>query len=721
MDHQGTPPGPVRIRVLRLRRGAGQTRSGRALKRLLGREIRIPARTEPDSAALIAYPDDAGLPAGIRDDRILDDALAGPSDLELDARRANPRPSQLEPPNGADSIKNVVFVSHSDFTGNSALHVYAIACELHQRGLSPVVAVPENPGSVDDVGRPPFPVLTYAEALTDALQFPDGRGPDLVHAFSPRELVRQVTVELVRLHCCRYVVHLEDNDEVVLSGELGGADLATLRTLPLPVLDRIIQPRQSHPLRATRFLERAAGITVLIDRLLELVPEGVPAAVIHAGFDEAVLAPLRPRDEVRAELRLAPDDLAILYTGNVHSLNRGEMRELYAAVGLLRRAGRRAVLVKTGWGSGVAAEFPSLGRGIRDLGWVPRSSIAELLAAADVLVQPGRPDPFNDYRFPSKLPEYLASGRPVVLPRTNVGLELRDGEDALLLDRGDAAEIAAAVGRLADDPALRARLGEAGRAFALRELRWPASVDRVEQLFREIAAAARPPAPAWALDGADPPVKLVAFVPVVPTEAEAEAARADGIYGFCLDAGAVLLHPSPLTVGFPFCLRLDDAGRGVAEAAIASFASQAYIRIGGAPLLLGRESLAAKAGCPRLVSTPEDVPVADGDYGALMRASLATPLPDHTWFRALLAPVEPADAPVYSTWLRKLVLQTALRAPAKAPFLFVDASRAWSRPSEREAWLAATRSGMRQGIRQFYASQHLRVSADEADLILRTT
>jgi len=115
--------------------------------------------------------------------------------------------------------------------------------------------------------------------------------------------------------------------------------------------------------------------------------------------------------------------------------------------------------------------------------------VPEILGAADVLVQPGGPSPFNDYRFPSKLPEYLASGRPVVLPRTNVGLELRDGEEALLLERGDAPEIAAAVARLAADPALRARLGEAGRAFALRELRWTTTVDRVQELYREIAAS----------------------------------------------------------------------------------------------------------------------------------------------------------------------------------------------------------------------------------------
>jgi glycosyltransferase involved in cell wall biosynthesis len=560
------------------------------------------------------------------------------------------------------AIRNVVLVSHCDFLGNSALHAYAIASELQRRGFSPVVAIPENLESVEEVGESALPVLTYADVVTDRLRFPDNRGVDLVLAFTPRELVRRITAELVGSYECRYVVHLEDNDEVVLAGEHGGADPATLRALPLPVLDSIVRPRQAHPLRASRFLQQAAGITVLTDRLLELVPEGVPATVIRAGFDDAVLTPRRDRGQVRGELGLEPGDIAIVYTGSIHALNREEVRSLYCAVAELRQGGQPIVLVKTGGGSDVAASFPSLGAGIRDLGWVSRDVIPELLGAADVLVQPGGPSPFNDYRFQSKLPDFLASGRPVVLPRTNVGLELRDAHEALLMERGDSTEIASAVAGLAADPALRSRIGEAGRAFALRELRWSSSVDRLEALLAEIEQEDRPPAPARALEGADPPAKLVAIVPTTPRSQEAAVARSHGIFGFCLD--------SKLAPG------------------------------GGTDV---EELLSVEAG-----------------WEAEMLRRLAAPLPEHPWHRTLLAPRAPQDVPVYSTWLRKLALQTALR-PAQAPVLYVDASAVWEDRLLRDAWLAATQAGMRQAVRQFYASQSLRVSDAEADVILRST
>jgi glycosyltransferase involved in cell wall biosynthesis len=361
----------------------------------------------------------------------------------------------------------VLLVSHCDFTGNSALHVYAIACELERRGLSPAIAVPANAKGVADLGNPSFPVVSYRDVRRGRLRFADGRGIDLVHAFTPRAPVRALVDELG----APFVVHLEDNEDAIVG-------------------------RRSDPVRARDFLERASWMTVVIERLLELKPASVPGVVVWPGFDEAVLSPARPRKAVRVALGLAPEQLALVYTGNVHDTNLEEVRSLYAAVGLLRERGLPVVLVKTGWNFVHRSSLPRLGDGLHDLGWVARTHVPELLEAADVLVQPGRPDAFNDYRFPSKLPEFLASGRPVVLPRTNIGLHLEDGVEALLLERGDAGEIAGRVERLAADPELRTSIGARGREFALRELRWSRNVERIVELYDgKYAASAYPVEP----------------------------------------------------------------------------------------------------------------------------------------------------------------------------------------------------------------------------------
>lgn len=386
-------------------------------------------------------------------------ALRKISWLARRAARALPaRPVRMPAAARPSRVRNVLLISPTDFTGNTALHVHAIASGLVREGFAPVIAVPGNVESVDDVGRPPFPVITFREART-RLAFPDTRGPDLLHAFTPRRGVRRLTLELVTRHRCPYLLHLEDNEELVTRAADG---------------------------EATEFTAGAIGVTVVVERLLELVPQNVPQTIVWPGFDEAVLAPQRGRDAVRAELRVE-DALVLVYNGNVHGANVQELGSLYRAVADLRRGGRRVVLVRTGWNFVPRSHLPQLGEGLIELGWVSRRHVPDLLAAADVLVQPGRPGHFNDYRFPSKVPEFLASGRPVVLPRTNIGLHLRDGEEALLLERGDAAEIAAKVELLAGDPALRARIGDCGRAFALRELRWERAVAAVRSLYRTIA------------------------------------------------------------------------------------------------------------------------------------------------------------------------------------------------------------------------------------------
>lgn len=87
-----------------------------------------------------------------------------------------------------------------------------------------------------------------------------------------------------------------------------------------------------------------------------------------------------------------------------------------------------------------------------------------VLAAADVVVVPSRAEPFGNTAV-----EGLLARRPVVASRVQGLAEvLVDGETGLLVEPGDPAALAAAVGRLLADDALRARLAEDGRADALR-------------------------------------------------------------------------------------------------------------------------------------------------------------------------------------------------------------------------------------------------------------
>jgi glycosyltransferase involved in cell wall biosynthesis len=387
---------------------------------------------------------------------------------------------------------NVVLISHCDFLGNSAMHVFSVANELQATGVECAVCVPNDPGTVRGHGTPHFRLLHHEDALRDGVVFSDGRGPDLIHAWTPRELVRTLTESLVGRYGVPYLVHLEDNEEIIVEDEYGGASFSEVGRLPLPIIDRLIAPHRSHPVYYPRFLAGAAGVTALMDRLLEFKPGHVPGLVFWPGFD-AAFARAEVEPGFRARVGVADGDVVAAYTGNVHRSNVAEVRSLVAAIAALRRRGHPIVLVKTGRND---VEIPYYEEACRqgsliDLGFCAREDVPRLVAASDVLVQPGHAGDFNDFRFPSKLPEFLVSGRPVLLPRTNIGRFLQDGVEGVLLDEGHAVEIAAKLEPLLADRERRKRIGEGGRAFALRELTWAGSVARVKA-FYEVLLGSRP-------------------------------------------------------------------------------------------------------------------------------------------------------------------------------------------------------------------------------------
>ena len=165
-----------------------------------------------------------------------------------------------------------------------------------------------------------------------------------------------------------------------------------------------------------------------------------------------------------------------------------EIFSLYTALAILERRGWDVSLIRTGkdytTGIDLAYERFLQSRAI-NLGYVAESRLIELLSLADFYVQPGASNVFNDYRFPSKLPEFLAMGKPTLLPNTNVGERLRDGQDALLLKRGDGVEIADCVERILKDKKFASKLGRNSRKFAKSSLNWFRNTENLLRFYDE--------------------------------------------------------------------------------------------------------------------------------------------------------------------------------------------------------------------------------------------
>lgn len=670
------------------------------------RARRVPRATAPDPRCVRRLRDDKRLPQVVRDDELVRAALASSASRE-------PKPVSTRtrrPLRSSGIVSNVLLVSHSDFSGPSAFHVSAIARELQRRGLSPVIAIPDDLSTLAEVGDAPFAIIGFRDVVAGRSVFAEGWTPDLVHAFSPRERVRRLTASVVARFACPYVIHLEDNDAVVLASDFPGSTVGELDRLPLALLDRLIGSRQFHPVRGRRFIDRAAGATVVTNRLLELVPRDVPAAVVKPGFDHGTPEGPATRARVRRELALGEDDFVVAYTGTVHAANVRDVGRLYEAVQMLRDDGAAVVLLKTGWDGPEASTLPRLGDGIRGLGRIARTSLPGVLAAADALVQPGGPGPFDDYRFPAKLPDFLASGKPTILPRSNIGLELTDRCEAMLLRTGSAREIAGAIAFLRQDRHAAERIGAAGRAFALRELRWSKSADVVVAIYGEAAVARQPPMPPWTLDP-PPGVKIICVVSGPPNVRDAARARGHGIYGFCFPTGSG--PPARDVYGgtsYPYCYLLEPADDAVDEV---SLHDHAYITLHGSPLVVTAGDtrphiLAADVNVAPLAVTLSPSPRA-------MVAQLSTASQDSMSCCTVPIGHNRRELSTYRTWLRKLVLRALAGGASGDHLIFVEAGDRF--PSR--AGLRATRAAIRDAFSQFYASQGLDVAGRAIEKSLR--
>ncbi len=95
------------------------------------------------------------------------------------------------------------------------------------------------------------------------------------------------------------------------------------------------------------------------------------------------------------------------------------------------------------------------------------------LAAADVFALPARDEGDDVEGFGIVFLEAAAAGLPCVAGKSGgVGEAIVDGETGLLVDPTDVGSIRAAIQKLLNDPALRERMGQAGRERVLKDFRW---------------------------------------------------------------------------------------------------------------------------------------------------------------------------------------------------------------------------------------------------------
>lgn len=226
-----------------------------------------------------------------------------------------------------------------------------------------------------------------------------------------------------------------------------------------------------------------AAVTLSAARLAALRPlfPGAAWSVIPNPVDAAALAPLAAERANRPGVATG-EPLRLLFLGDVVE-RKGVLELLHALAAIGGPAPPRAVIAGPGDTSRFRRLASELGvsERVEWSGWVDAGAKRELLRRADAFVLPSHVE-----GVPLALLEAMASGLPsVVTPVGGVLDAAVPEETSLVVPARDAAALAGAVRRLAEDAGLRRRLGAAAcqraQAFDLS-----AVADQLHALYRGV-------------------------------------------------------------------------------------------------------------------------------------------------------------------------------------------------------------------------------------------
>lgn len=391
----------------------------------------------------------------------------------------------------------VLLSGYDDFNGPGMKHLYHFAEILHREGFEVLVLHPGEPKSLRLMDRlPDFDTCRIAFAgpalwrriVREIERF----SPRIVHIWTPRYIPSLVGIEAKRLAGAKLIVHYEDNEELLY--ELWVRAQRSRRRAKR-VTDAVAV-HAIHPSTFSRVNALADCFTAICEPLRDYLikAHGKETILLYPGADLERFRPM-PKDAGLVEKLRLRGRIVLMYAGTVHEANMEDFVSVLEALAVLKMGHPQLLLLHCG--SILSGEMVEktvqdldLGAFVRFMGVVDFKHIQRYLSLADILLQPGRNNVFNEFRLPSKLPEYLAMGKPVITFSAGIGKTLTDREEVLKLYRGDGVELAGKIEELILDRALAERLGVGARRRAEAIFDWEKNARLLIALYKRVAGGA---------------------------------------------------------------------------------------------------------------------------------------------------------------------------------------------------------------------------------------
>ncbi len=379
----------------------------------------------------------------------------------------------------------VIFINYGVYAGCCGVHIHFLANILVDMGYDCSVFLLRKDSVNDYFGEPNYPIYAFDDLESLPLEHFEN---SIIHVWTTREIVRHPVNMLRKRIKLPYIVHLEDNEVYIAGKYLGVYTLEEQKVFIKKNAQKFKAFPMTHPLHFESFMRASSGVTCIIKSLEEFVPKNVPRMTFWPACEDAFfLLPRQRNVRFRGVCGLTDDTYALAYPGAINQFNAMYFIEFLRAVHKLNCEGYPVKIIRCGiedfaYDEEILELYKKYVVFFED---IAAYDLPYFMSVADFLVQPGAPRAFDDYRFPSKIPFFLASARPTILPNTNVADRLQHGHDCFLLEKGDAEEIAQYLKELILNPDLAQKMGDNGRNTARALFSWKKAAESLIPFYEQ--------------------------------------------------------------------------------------------------------------------------------------------------------------------------------------------------------------------------------------------